>query len=87
MTTVSEESQKLGLSYSLITVFFLFYVFMRKCCCKRREYNDYEDVENNYKHMEVKQRKPVYLMYFSMMYVMTLVNYLSAIIYLVANKK
>ena len=88
MATVSEESQKLGLAYSLITVLFLLCVFGRKClcCCSpRREYNGNDE---NYQNMNgIKKPVAKYVMYFGIMYLMTLVNYLSAVIYLVANNK
>lgn len=85
MTNVQDESKRFGLVLGLITTFYLIMAVIRKskCCCKRGVY----DLENQgYQEMSNSNMK-VYGVIILSMYMMALINYLSELIFIVANNK
>lgn len=87
MTQISDDSQKLGLSFGLITTLLVLCAVFRRflCCCRtNRDYSG--DIENGYRNMG-EQTKKTYIIFFVMMYSMALLNYLTEVIFTVANDK
>ena len=85
VSKVSDASLKLGLSFGLITTLLVLRGMLS--CCKSR--NDYTrgDIENGYRNMNEEKKSMYVILFFGMMYLMSIVNYLTEVIFDVANNR
>ena len=101
MTQVLDASQKLGLSFGLITTLLCLYrileIFCFECCgfkcckpCYKRNYYSGLDIEDEYRNMnrhEENERKGImYGTFFGILYLMSVLNYLTEVILLHLDK-
>ena len=83
MTIVSDESQKLGLSFGLITTLLVLCAMCRKLVCRNRNYSN--DIE--YNNMAGTESKRKYITFFGMLYLMSVLHFLTEVIFDVANNR
>jgi len=80
MTQISDTSQKLALSFGLITTFLVLCAIYRKILCYFRPRNHYDYSTGIIENID-REQKSIYVIFFGMMYLISLLNYLTEIIF------